>query len=200
MDTRSLLSGIAIGAVAASILDSGRGARRRGLLRGKAVRASRVTGDIFETTMRDLTNRTRGYAAETRGWIEERAVDDARLLERIRARLGRVSSHPRAIEVEVQGGQVTLRGPILSAEVQDLLSAVAGARGVRSVINELEPHDSAGWGPRTAGQRASGGSAFESAAVSLGSGDPGPCWCRGARRRRSGGCLSTPLVEFYFPP
>jgi len=142
MDTRSLLSGIAIGAVAASILDSGRGARRRGLLRGKAVRASRVTGDIFETTMRDLTNRTRGYAAETRGWIEERAVDDARLLERIRARLGRVSSHPRAIEVEVQGGQVTLRGPILSAEVQDLLSAAAGARGVRSVINELEPHDS----------------------------------------------------------
>jgi hypothetical protein len=142
MDTRSLLSGIAIGAVAASILDPGRGARRRALLRDKAVRATRVTGDAVETTMRDLTNRTRGFAAETRGWIEERAVDDARLLERVRARLGRVSSHPRAIDVETQGGQVTLRGPVLSSEVQDLLSAAAAVRGVRSVINELEPHDS----------------------------------------------------------
>lgn len=142
MDTRSLLSGIAIGAVAASILDPGRGARRRALLRDKAVRATRVTGDAFETTMRDLTNRTRGFAAETRGWIEERAVNDARLLERVRARLGRVSSHPRAIDVEAQGGQVTLRGPVLSSEVQDLLSAAADVRGVRSVINELAPHDS----------------------------------------------------------
>lgn len=142
MDTRSLLSGIAIGAVAASILDPGRGARRRALLRDKAVRATRVTSDAFETTMRDLTNRTRGFAAETRGWIEERAVDDARLLERVRARLGRVSSHPRAIDVEAQGGQVTLRGPVLSSEVQDLLSAAADVRGVRSVINELAPHDS----------------------------------------------------------
>ena len=142
MDTRSLLSGIAIGAVAASILDPGRGARRRALLRDKAVRATRVTGDAFETTMRDLTNRTRGFAAETRGWIEDRAVDDARLLERVRARLGRVSSHPRAIDVKAQGGQVTLGGPVLSSEVQDLLSAAAAVRGVRSVINELEPHDS----------------------------------------------------------
>ena len=69
-------------------------------------------------------------------------MDDARLLERVRARLGRVCSHPRAIDVEAQGGQVTLRGPVLSSEVQDLLSAAAGVRGVRSVINELEPHDS----------------------------------------------------------
>ena len=142
MDTRSLLSGIAIGAVAAAILDPGRGARRRAMLRHKAVRATRVTGDAFETTMRDLTNRTRGFAAETRAWIEERAVDDARLLERVRARLGRVTSHPRAIDVEVQGGQVTLRGPVLSSEVQDLLSAAAAVRGVRSVINEIEPHES----------------------------------------------------------
>lgn len=142
MDTRSLLSGIAIGAVGAMILDPSRGARRRALLRDKAVRATRMTGDALDTTMRDLTNRTRGFAAETRGWITERAVDDERLLERVRARLGRVSSHPRAIDVEVQGGQVTLRGPVLSAEAQDLLSTAARVRGVRSVINELEPHDS----------------------------------------------------------
>jgi len=144
MDMRSLLSGIAIGAVAVSVLDPSRGARRRALLRDKAIRAGRITGDAFETTMRDLTNRTRGFAAETQGWIADRAVDDARLLERVRASLGRVSSHPRSVDVEVQGGQVTLRGPALYSEVQDLLSMAAGVRGVRSVINELEPHDSPG--------------------------------------------------------
>jgi hypothetical protein len=157
MDTRSLLSGIAIGAVAASILGPGRGARRRALLRDKARRASRVTGDVFETTMRDLSNRTRGYAAETRGWIEDRAVDDARLLERVRARLGRASSHPRAISAEVQGGQVTLRGAVLSSEVQDLMSAAAAVRGVRSVINELEPHDSPEGVPALQGKGRVGG-------------------------------------------
>ena len=142
METRSLLSGMAVGAAAAMILDPGRGARRRALLRDKAVLATRKTGDALDTTMRDVANRTRGFAAETRGWIAGRAVEDKRLLERVRARLGRVTSHPRAIDVEVQGGQVTLRGPVLSAETQDLLSTAAGVRGVRSVINELEPHDS----------------------------------------------------------
>ena len=152
MDMRSLLSGIAIGAVAVSVFDPSRGARRRALLRDKAIRAGRITGDAFETTMRDLTNRTRGFAAETQGWIADRAVDDARLLERVRASLGRVSSHPRSVDVEVQGGQVTLRGPALYSEVQDLLSMAAGVRGVRSVINELEPHDSPGTLPALQGK------------------------------------------------
>ena len=152
MDMRSLLSGIAIGAVAMAVLDPSRGARRRALLRDKAIRAGRITGDVFETTMRDLTNRTRGFAAETQGWIADRAVDDARLLERVRASLGRVSSHPRSVDVEVQGGQVTLRGPALYSEVQDLLSMAAGVRGVRSVINELEPHDSPGRVPALQGK------------------------------------------------
>lgn len=143
MDIRSLLSGIAIGAAAAVVFDPSRGGRRRALARDKVVRAGRATGDMLETTVRDLANRTRGFAFETRGWLTERAVDDPRLLKRVRARLGRACSHPRAIDVEVSDGQVTLRGPILAVEVQDVLSTVARVRGVRSVLNELEAHDSA---------------------------------------------------------
>jgi hypothetical protein len=134
---------MAIGAATTLMLDPGRGARRRALIRDKAVRAARMTGEMVDTTVRDVANRTRGFAAETRGWIAEGAVDDARLLERVRARLGRVCSHPHAIRVDVHEGQVSVRGAILSAEVQDVISTVAGVRGVRSVVNELEPHDSA---------------------------------------------------------
>jgi hypothetical protein len=143
MDTRSLLSGIAIGAAATLMLDPGRGARRRALIRDKAVRAARITGEMVDTTVRDVANRARGFAAETRGWIAEGTIGDARLRERVRARLGRVCSHPHAVTVDVQEGQVTVRGAILSAEVQDVLSTIAAIRGVGSVVNELEPHDSA---------------------------------------------------------
>lgn len=143
MDTRSFLSGIAIGAAVALVFDPGRGGRRRALVRDKMARAGRATGEIVDTTMRDLANRTRGFVFETRGWLTEGAVDDARLLKRVRARLGRATSHPRAIDVAVQEGQVILRGPILAAEVRDLLSTVARVRGVQSVLNELDAHDSA---------------------------------------------------------
>src|SRR5688572_14071905 len=49
---------------------------------------------------------------------------------------------PASGESPLIRGLLTLRGPVLSSEVQDLLSAAAAVRGVRSVINELEPHDS----------------------------------------------------------
>jgi gas vesicle protein len=161
METGTLLSGMAIGAAAALALDPSRGARRRALMRDKAIRASRVTGEVLDTTMHDLANRTQGIAAESRGWIFERRVDDRRLLERVRAKLGRVCSHPHAIDVEVQDGQVTLRGPVLSEEVEDLLSTAAAVRGVGSVINELEPHDSADGVPALQGQGRLAGSRFD---------------------------------------
>jgi hypothetical protein len=55
---------------------------------------------------------------------------------------GRVCSHPRAIDVEVAGGVVTLRGPVLSNEIADVLATVRDVRGVSSVANELIPHES----------------------------------------------------------
>jgi hypothetical protein len=64
------------------------------------------------------------------------------LLERVRAQLGRFVSHPHAIDVEVADGTVTLRGPILADEVDGVVATVLGVRGVRSVTNELEAHDS----------------------------------------------------------
>jgi hypothetical protein len=127
----------------AYILDPSRGRRRRALVRDQLVRASRKTRDAVDATARDLANRTRGVAAATRGRFSAGAVDDKRLVDRVRARLGRVCSHPRAIGVEASEGVVTLRGPVLSAEVDAVLAAAGAVPGVARVLNDLEPHDTA---------------------------------------------------------
>jgi len=141
MNTRDILVGAGVGAALAFMLDPQGGGRRRALVRDKAVRMSRKTRDGIDATARDVANRTRGIAAATRGRFSRDLADDDRVLERVRAKLGRASSHPRAIDVKVDDGDVTLYGPILSDEVDGVLSMVASARGVKSVINELEPHD-----------------------------------------------------------
>ena len=63
-----------------------RGARRRALLRDKAIRAGRITGDAFETTTATSQIARGALRPRRKGWIADRAVDDARLLERVRAR------------------------------------------------------------------------------------------------------------------
>jgi gas vesicle protein len=142
MNTREILVGAGVGAALAFMLDPQGGGRRRAVVRDKVVRASRKSRDGVDAVARDMANRTRGVAAATRGRFTGGDVDDDVLVERVRAKLGRASSHPRAIDVKAGGGEVTLYGPILAGEVDGVLSTVAAVRGVRSVINELEPHDS----------------------------------------------------------
>jgi len=139
----ALLTGVGLGATLAFILDPIAGARRRALVRDKAIWSAKRTGRVLDATARDMAHRATGIAAATRSRWTSEEVDDDTLLERVRAKLGRVCSHPRAIDIETRGGDVTLRGPILASEVDDVLATTASVRGVRSVINELESHDSA---------------------------------------------------------
>jgi hypothetical protein len=143
MVTRDVVVGIGIGALLLFIADPRAGRRRRALARDQVVRASRKTRDALDATARDVANRTTGMVAATRArWRSER-VDDQRLLERVRAKLGRACSHPRAIDVDVTDATVTLRGPILANEIDNVLTTVWGVRGVVGVTNALETHESA---------------------------------------------------------
>ena len=143
MQTRDVLLGIGIGAALLFIVDPRTGRRRRALATDQFVRASRKTGDALDATARDIANRTSGMVAAARArWSDER-VDDRRLLQRVRAKLGRVCSHPRAIDVDAADGAITLRGPILAHETDSVLATVRGVRGVLHVTNALEPHQSA---------------------------------------------------------
>jgi hypothetical protein len=68
------------------------------------------------------------------------SIDDTRLIERVRAALGRVCSHPRAIDVEAIDGEITLRGDVLGSEAEAVLAAVRSVRGVNDVFDDLDKH------------------------------------------------------------
>jgi uncharacterized membrane protein len=134
-------SGAAAGAGLALLLDPQRGGRRRALMRDKIVRAAHKGADAVDTTVRDLSQRAQGVAAEARGRLRSEVVPDAVLEARVRAKLGRVVSHPRAIDVAARDGCVTVEGPILAREAGKLLDVVRRTRGVCDVVDRLEVHE-----------------------------------------------------------
>jgi uncharacterized membrane protein len=157
---------VTVGVVAAGLsqlLDPVHGRRRRALVRDKITRAARVAGDALDTTGRDMVNRLRGVAYRLRGDMRRGPVPDGVLADRVRARLGGVVGHPRAIDVSVADGTVTLRGPVLAAEIGRLLAFVAAVPGVRDVDDELDIHEDPNGVPELQDEpaRARGGARFE---------------------------------------
>ena len=138
------LAGFGAGALFAALLDPRRGAGRRALIRDKALSLVRQAGVTAARQGRDLKQRAQGLAHEVSARIEEEQPSDDVLAERVRAQIGRPVSHPRSIEVRVEGGEVILSGPILRRELDDLLRRVARVRGVCGIRNELEVHESEG--------------------------------------------------------
>ena len=143
-DRGAALMGLGVGVGLMYFLDPERGRRRRALVRDKVAHTLNVSADAAGATGRDLTHRAAGGAARVRSTLRRRPVDDVVLIERVRAQLGRVVSHPHAIDVKAADGRVTLGGPVLHAEVNQLLRAVERVDGVRDVVNALEEHKEPG--------------------------------------------------------
>src|SRR5262245_15646805 len=116
-----LLGGLVVGAGIMYLADPDRGARRRSLVRDKARRYARQTGTSIRRQAHWIRNRAQGLAAETRAAMQHEDVDDDRLHERVRSIVGRAVMHPRAITVEAIGGIITLSGPVLAHEVDELI-------------------------------------------------------------------------------
>lgn len=135
-----LLAAALVGAGLVYVLDPDRGARRRGLIRDKAIRAGHKIVDGVGTTARDVENRAKGTVAELRSRLRHEEADDEVLEERVRSAIGRASSHPRAIEVSVEDGRVTLGGAVLEDERSRVLRTARRVRGVHGVTDQLEGH------------------------------------------------------------
>ena len=146
-------AGLGLGTGLMFLLDPDRGKRRRALLRDKCAWAARKTGEGVGVTARDLRNRTQGLMTEVQSRFSSAPVDDSVLVDRVRAKLGRVVSHPRAINVTAQNRRVVLSGPILTSEVPGLMACVNSVRGANQVINQLEPHDESDNHPALQGGR-----------------------------------------------
>jgi hypothetical protein len=142
-NARDLTYGIAIGAGLMFLFDPRRGAARRAVIRQKATRAAHEVETAAGIGARDLEHRAEGMAARLTSFIQghESDVLDDVLVARVRAELGRVCSHPRAIEVLAKGdGHIELKGPILRADVDRVLGTIKHVPGVKTIDDDLEVH------------------------------------------------------------
>lgn len=154
-------AGLGVGTAAMFLLDPDRGKRRRALVSDKFALALRKTGDCMQVTGRDLRNRAVGTISAVQSRFSSEQPDDSVLVDRVRSKLGRIVSHPSAVEVTVNNGNVSLSGPILADEVPHLLSCVKWIPGVKDVNNNLEVHEQEENHPALQGGRERQGSRFE---------------------------------------
>jgi uncharacterized membrane protein len=153
----SLFLAAGAGALLMYLLDPDQGRQRSARSRERLARLARRGSGAGTAGVRDLGNRAGGLFAQLRGSMREALgrdqPDDELLVERVRAQLGRLVSHPRAIEVTVQDGEVTLRGAVLMSEEDTLVRGVEAVRGVRAVASDLQIHQSAEGVPQLQGGR-----------------------------------------------
>lgn len=142
-DVFGKLAALAAGAAAMYYLDPETGRSRRALLRDKLVGASHDAARLARREARHAADQVRGMVAT--GHLDRvsrsEPHSDAQLRERVRSRLGRLVSHPRAVEVEVNNGVVRLSGDVLSKESDGLLSQVREMAAVRQVVNAMTTHE-----------------------------------------------------------
>lgn len=146
------LGGLGAGAGLMLLLDPDRGARRRALVRDKILHGTRRSSQAMQATQHDVMHRAQGLAARLRrATASHEPVSDEVLTERVRARLGRVVSHVKAVDVMAHDGNVVLIGPILTRERRRAIAAVSRVPGVRHVEDHFEPHDEPGSVPQLQG-------------------------------------------------
>lgn len=142
--TTCALTAFAVGAGLMYMFDPVRGRSRRSVIRDKARGTANHSRFAFRKTAVYSWDQTRGLYAEARSLLHRNNVLDDQLSARVRSAMGRVVSHPSAIQVAARNGIVRLRGPVLAHEVDELLRTVYRIQGVRQIENQLEEHKSAG--------------------------------------------------------
>jgi hypothetical protein len=140
VNTGFLIAGVGIGAGCMYLMDPDRGRARRALLRDKSGSAYGEARASVDSAQADLANRAKGLVAKAKSFVQHEPVEDDQLVARVRAKVGRLVSHPHAIDVTAQQGRITVSGDVLEQEAEGLLSGVGAIRGVSSVCDHLLRH------------------------------------------------------------
>ncbi|MGE5524902.1 MAG: SRPBCC family protein [Rhodospirillaceae bacterium] len=155
-----LLATAAAGGALVYWFDRDRGRARRARMRDKFARGLRVARESVDAGTRDIAQRSSGIASAVGSLAQQRPTDDRVLVERLRAKMGRYVSHPRAVGIRAVQGEITLSGSILRSEHAPLLNAVSGVHGVRTVHDHLAVYDTAQGVPELQGGRVRRGERF----------------------------------------
>lgn len=149
-----IIGAAAVGAVAMYMSDPDRGRRRRALAADKMRSLATKTSSAIDVASRDLGNRAQGLRAQAnRMWSRQAETDnDEVMIARVRKEIGRVVSHPRAIKVTAQHGCISLHGPVLAHEKEQLLGCVRSVSGVSEIDDKLEVHETAAGIPSLQGE------------------------------------------------
>lgn len=147
----SFPGGLLLGAGLMYLLDPVRGRRRRARILEAVHHAERRERELLSRAARDARQRVHGLT-ERMMHRPSSDVPDQVIVERVRSRLGRVISHPRAVDVAVIDGRAILRGAIFAHEAPKAVACVRGTPGVRAVVDRLERHLTAGQIPQLQGE------------------------------------------------
>jgi uncharacterized membrane protein len=134
----AVAAGAGIGAGLMYLLDPDRGRRRRALARDQTIHYLHETADATGTAARDLRHRSVGLVARSRRRLQPVPPGGEALGDRVRARVAEVTRYSGAIGVEVREGIVTLAGPVLRQEADEVRRVVADLPGVAGVEDRLE--------------------------------------------------------------
>ncbi|HSN22504.1 MAG TPA: SRPBCC family protein [Usitatibacter sp.] len=200
-----ILGGLGLGALAMYLADPQLGRSRRARIRDQYASAARKVQHGRDQVVRDASNRAAGVAASVRGWFHRGPVDDEVLVERVRSALGRVTSHPQAVEVRLDQGHAILTGEALASEVRDIVACARRVRGVKSVEDRIVAYDSpegvsslqggeARDGPRLEPMQENWSPAWRSLAGAIGAGLTVAGWIRGGVRGFTLGAIGGGLV------
>ena len=146
--------GAGVGAGLMYLLDPDRGRRRRALVRDQSVHYLHETADATGTAARDLRHRGVGLVAKSRRRLQLVPPGGEALADRVRAQLADLTRYPGAIEVEARKGIVTLAGPVLRQEADEVRRVVADLPGVAGVEDRLEIKEQASDLPPSAREQA----------------------------------------------
>lgn len=141
MRIKTLLTSLGLGAGLMYFFDPQYGNRRRALVRDKANSWVNSMDNFLDGANEDMRNRTRGVLAEMSAKLSDQGAPDWILEERVRANLGRVAGHSRAIDIRADGGRIILSGPALREEADLIVKTAARTRGVHEVENQLQLFD-----------------------------------------------------------
>jgi osmotically-inducible protein OsmY len=139
----AFLAGLGVGGAFMYMFDPDRGRGRREDMKDRMNRTReslRETGEKVRQTSQRVSERVSGLKENARSMLGMHRLGDAALMARVRLNVGRTVSHPRAIDVRVEEGVVSLSGPILESEVNELMRSISSIRGVNRIENRLEVH------------------------------------------------------------